>query len=104
MATGTIIGGTGWSGIEILGNYEYGQLTGQYNSRIGMATLRWDGNATTPPNQQVLVDIPNRYKPIKNILSVMRNAGTLEARTDLTVHVQLTGLAWSFGSLTYPVT
>lgn len=104
MATGTIsTPKTAWTSLEVIDENTYGKLYGTLNNVIGMATIQWQGNGTTPGSQQYQFSLPAKYKPKSNYSVALRNGDAMEVRSDLNVNVRLTGTIWSGGVVTYPL-
>lgn len=97
----------GWSEIETLATYDYGVLKGRVNTYLDLAVIEWTGNATTATagTQQVaLTGDLAKYVPVgMNYLNVLRNADSIEVRTDGKIYLRLTAEMYGNGTIVYPI-
>lgn len=104
---------SGWSSIETIALYDYGELQGRINPFIGLAFIRWYGNNLTPDTTSLSIILPNKYKPLAHVivhsitsnLLDRTNLGSIEIRTDGKCNIFLPTplVTWTGGQATYPI-
>lgn len=73
---------SGWSSIETIALYNYGELQGRINQSIGLAFIRWYGNDLNPDTTSLSITLPDKYKPLVHVI-VHSMTSNLLNRTDL---------------------